>query len=138
MYVDLVKLRPAVFMVAILFVFVGCDDDCGTLRTKLDVAIAAFSSATSNICSADSDCTLVSTAVSRNGMYCLQGCRVALNDAYGAEYRNFLENDTEVTSACEAVIAANCEDKIPIMCPCHMLPNGTVCAAPGCEGGMCE
>ncbi len=127
-------------ILAAVFLLTGCDDaadDCDTLRMNLNAAIEAFNPSTSNTCSTATDCVFEPLLVSRDGDYCTGGCPILLAAEYRAEFRDFLDTDADVTSACKAVVDARCRPPLTT-CPCYTRPGETTCTVPGCNEGVCQ
>ena len=62
-----------------------------------------------NHCDEDSDCTRVTSAITRNDQTCWNGCSFAVSVSEASAFADFLASDTMLTTACESVIDAGCK-----------------------------
>jgi hypothetical protein len=114
-------------------------NDCSGLSKAIQNAVDAFTATSPNSCSKDSDCTVISTAIARNGAVCAGGCGMVVASAYGAERSAFLAHDPAITAACTEFLQAGCADTGPRGCPCTPFdPALGGCRPPRCASGACE
>jgi hypothetical protein len=111
---------------------------CDALANAVRGATSAFAPVSPNSCSADSDCTVVGTAIYRNGQTCAGGCGEVVASAYGAEWSDFLANDPGISAACDTFLVAGCRGQdIPCACAPYD-PTLRACRQPRCISGVCQ
>jgi hypothetical protein len=112
--------------------------NCDALANAVQGATSAFVPVSPNSCSTDSDCTVVGTAIYRNGQTCAGGCGVVVASAYGTEWSAFLANDPGISAACNTFLGAGCRGQ-NIPCPCVPYdPTLGACRQPRCISGVCQ